>query len=202
VYDLDARGVPKFITHDYIDLTKIARISRFRSGIGHDYSDAVERCRSMKHYFQPNAGIDWGTITISAPINGTVTAVRDETTFGTQLQIVPNAQTAFTVILFHVRPTAAIVEGAVVAAGQPIGTHVGTQTMSDVAVRVNTPKGLRFVSYFDALGDTIFQTYVSRGITARSTMIIAAAERDADALQCSGEQFLNAGTLDNWVELR
>lgn len=35
------RGVPRIVTHDYIEL---ARITRFRSGFGHDYSDVVERC--------------------------------------------------------------------------------------------------------------------------------------------------------------
>lgn len=41
----------KFITTDYIELDKIDRVSKFRSGIGHDYRDDAESCRSMKHYF-------------------------------------------------------------------------------------------------------------------------------------------------------
>jgi hypothetical protein len=202
VFDVDARGVPRFIAQDYIELPKIARVSRFRSGIGHDYSDSVERCRSMKHYFQPSGAVDWGSVTITAPVSGKVESLQNETTFGTQVQIVPNEQTAFTVILFHVRPAASLVIGASVVAGQPIGTHIGSQTMSDIAIRVSTPRGLRFVSYFDAMSDSLFQRYAARGVASRSAMIIGAAERDANALTCSGEQFQSAGTLTNWVDLR
>jgi hypothetical protein len=74
--------------------------------------------------------------------------------------------------------------------------------MSDIAIRVSTPRGLRFVSYFDAMSDSLFQRYAARGVASRSAMIIGAAERDANALTCSGEQFQSAGTLTNWVDLR
>ena len=52
-YDIDAKGIPQFAGVDYIELAKISRISKFRSGIGHDYSDDFEQCRSMKHYYMP-----------------------------------------------------------------------------------------------------------------------------------------------------
>jgi len=201
-YDLDALGVPKLIANDYIDLDKIARISRFRSGVGHDYSDDAERCRSMKHYFQPRSGLDWGTVAISSPLAGTVAEVQDETTFGKQLRITSSANPALTVIIFHVRPEAGVVAGAAVAAGQPLGSHVGSQTMSDIAIRVQTPGGSRFVSYFDALTDVLFERYASHGVTSRQAMVISAAERDASPLACVGEQFQDAGALPNWVELR
>lgn len=48
--DVDSNGIPRFVQTDYIELAKIDRISRFRSGEGHDYSDNFESCRSMKHY--------------------------------------------------------------------------------------------------------------------------------------------------------
>ena len=41
-YDVDANGIPKFVTVDYIELGKIYRISKFRSGEGHYYSDDFE----------------------------------------------------------------------------------------------------------------------------------------------------------------
>ena len=49
-YDL-SKGIPQIIDNDWINLDKIAQISKFRSGAGHDYSDDFERNRSMKHYF-------------------------------------------------------------------------------------------------------------------------------------------------------
>src|SRR5262249_2384306 len=41
--------IPKFLQADYIDLCQIGSISKFRSSEEHDYSDAFESCRSMKH---------------------------------------------------------------------------------------------------------------------------------------------------------
>ena len=41
------------------ELDKIDKISKFRSGIGHDYWDDFENCRSMKHYFFPYDTLDW-----------------------------------------------------------------------------------------------------------------------------------------------
>ena len=52
VWDIDNNGVPQFVNTNYMDIEKIYRFSRFRSSVGHDYSDAFEECRSMKHYFQ------------------------------------------------------------------------------------------------------------------------------------------------------
>ncbi|MEW5916780.1 MAG: Ig-like domain-containing protein [Gemmatimonadota bacterium] len=202
LYDVDANGVPRFIGRDYIDLSKITRVSRFRSGIGHDYSDDVERCRSMKHYFQPPGSVDWGSIVIAAPVTGTVASLQSETTFGTQVQIVPAAQRAFTVILFHVKPNASLAVGTAVSAGESIGTHIGSQTMSDVAIRVKTPRGQRYVSYFDAMADSLFQSYATRGVPSRGAMIIGTAERDSSPLTCSGEQFQSAGVLNNWIDLQ
>jgi hypothetical protein len=68
-YDINALGVPKFLNINYIDMRKITKITKFRSAVGHDYSDATqfgpkddikgfgptESCHSMKHYFiQPD----------------------------------------------------------------------------------------------------------------------------------------------------
>ena len=58
-WDVDANGIPKFVTSDHIELSKIEKISKFRSGIGHDFSDNFESCRSMKHYYCPYGNVDW-----------------------------------------------------------------------------------------------------------------------------------------------
>ena len=56
-YDLAMLGPPRIVTASYIDLSKIERISRFRSTVGHSYTDGSETCRSMKHYFQPRSSL-------------------------------------------------------------------------------------------------------------------------------------------------
>ena len=92
-------------------------------------------------------------------------------------------------------------DGASVEAGQPIGTHIGTQTWSDVTIRVQTPRGTALVSWFDALTESALAAYTSRGLASRAAAIISRSERDANPLGCNGETFANRGTIENWVEL-
>jgi hypothetical protein len=72
-YDLAALGPPRVLNANYIDLSKIEQVSRFRSTIGHSYVDGSgETCRSMKHYFQPKASVDWTMVDVYAPASGTI----------------------------------------------------------------------------------------------------------------------------------
>jgi len=200
-YDVDALGVPSIIAADYIELDKIDRVSLFRSGVGHDYSDGVETCRTMKHYFMPKANVDWAAVVISSPLPGTIARMENETTFGTQIQIASAVLPAATVILFHVVPDAAVVVGATVAAGQRLGHHVGSQTMSDVAIRVMSPSGMRLVSYAEAMDDQTFARYAARGVPSRAALTISRPARDAASLTCQGEAFTNSGSLEHWAML-
>jgi hypothetical protein len=199
-WDLDRQGTPALITADYIDLAQIARVSLFRSSVGHDYWDDVERCRSMKHYFVPRTPETAGTIAIRAPLDAEVSRVDPEWA-GVQLHLRSRSHPAFTIILFHVvlSPTLAI--GDRVASGQTLGTHVGPQTGSDVAVAVDSPTGRRLISYFQIMGESVWAAYVQRGIAARSELIITREQRDADPIQCDGQRFLTAGTLPQWRDL-
>ncbi|MCC6771571.1 MAG: Ig-like domain-containing protein [Gemmatimonadaceae bacterium] len=201
-YDLEASGVPRIVTRSYIDLARIERVSRFRSAAGHDYSDVAEQCRSMKHYFQPYHGTDWGAVTISAPLDGTITAITVERSFGMQLRIESHVVPAVSVVLFHVTLDSGVVVGREVAAGQRLGLHVGNVTSSDVALQVATVAGLRLVSYFDAMTDEAFAAYQARGIASRSALVIGASERDANPLRCEAGGFLDTGTISNWVDLQ
>lgn len=199
-YDIDAKGNPKFVATDYIEPAKIERISKFRSGEGHDYSDDFESCRSMKHYFKPKGNVDWSTIKIFSPVKGKVVRV-DEEWAGTQLRIKSDQYPAFYFIIFHVQLANPLKVGDSVAEGQQLGTHIGSQTQSDIAVGVSTPNGWKLISYFDVMTDALFQVYQSRGIGSRSDLIISKEVRDADPLNCNGETFGTTGTLENWVNL-
>jgi hypothetical protein len=177
------------VTADYIELGCVVRVSRFRSGVGHDYSDGVESCRSMKHYFVP------GTypVRIFSPVSGSISYLTEEWA-GTQVGIAAGARTF---VIFHVSLLSSIQVGDPVSAGQQIGTHIGSQTWSDIAVW----EGGRLVSYFDVMTDAVFQNYRSRGVGAKSDLIISQAARDADPLTCNGDTFVNAGHIPNWVDL-
>ena len=51
--DAASDEIPRFSSALYLDADQIDRISRFRSGVGHDFADSYESCRSMKHYLCP-----------------------------------------------------------------------------------------------------------------------------------------------------
>jgi hypothetical protein len=66
------RDLPQFITASHIDIADIERISRFRSPVGHDYSDSFETCCSMKHYYRP---LNYYEVRFTQPIYSPVDGV-------------------------------------------------------------------------------------------------------------------------------
>lgn len=198
--------LPRFVSTHYISSADLAAISRFRSSVGHDYSDDFETCRSMKHYFAPPGAADWAAVQIRSPVAGRVVERYDEWA-GTKLVIRSFDRHAFFFEIFHVALGAPLAVGDAVAEGQVLGHHVGSQTMSDIAVGVQTDvdgprsyiRGRRYVSYFDVLTDAAFVDYQARGVADRPALIITAAERDANALDCS---FTGTDPLPAWVTLQ
>jgi hypothetical protein len=205
VYDVDALGVPKFVNVIYIDLTQrgadgqplINQISKFRSSQGHDYSDSYESCRSMKHYFS----VPDENTRIYSPVTGTV-AQFDQgpgTPYTDRFVVIPDAQPAFTFIVFHPVLDRKFTQGEHVTEGQLIGHHVGSWTSSDIAVLVNDGLGVpkstnygpsgRLVSYFETLTDAAFGAFRARGIASPSDLVISKALRDANPARCNGEAF-------------
>ena len=198
-YDVVGRGIPQFVDKPFIPLASIDQISRFRSSVGHSYTDATEGCRSMKHYFAVSGSAV--STPLASPVDGTVRSLDAESNgVGRQLAIQPTAQPAFRIIVFHVPASTPLTVGAQVSAGQPLGS-VAAFTLADVAVGVNTPEGYRLVSWFDVITEALFQEYRAAGVAARADAIISRAARDADPITCSGETFRMAGTLRIWVAL-
>lgn len=192
---------PKFVAVNYIEFNKIGRISKFRSSVGHDYHDDFEQCRSMKHYYEPKSTADWSAIKIYAPVDGNVSRIFEEWA-GAQVQIQSRKLPQFFIIIFHVNLTVPLHVGDTLSAGQQIGTHIGPQTMSDVAVGTTADNKWRLISYFEVLEDSLFQQYQARGIARRSDLIITKEARDADTLRCAGDAFVGSGTIENWVVLK
>lgn len=191
----------RFITKDYIELNTIERISKFRSGIGHDYRDDAESCRSMKHYYQPKASVSWSAVKIFSPVTGTVVRTFDEWA-GTQIWIRPTSSPLHTIIIFHIALKDPLSVGDTLAEGMHLGTHIGPQTMSDIAVGYSANNRWQLVSYFSVMSDSLFASYAARGITSREELIISPDDRNADPLHCSGESFGTSGKLENWVLLK
>jgi len=191
---------PKVLEADYIDLSQISSFSKFRSGEGHDYSDAFESCRSMKHYFRPTAETDWHKVKIFSPVTGAVIGIHEEWA-GTKVELRPKKFPAFSVAIFHVRLLSPLHLDDSVAAGQQLGFHFGKQTFSDIAVSIDTAHGRKLISYFEVLPDSVFARYQSRGLHSREDAIISKGFRDSDPLTCVRGEFATPGKIPNWVEL-
>jgi hypothetical protein len=215
-----AGGAPKFVSTDFVNLANdISDISLFRSASGHDYSDSFESCRSMKHYFSPPIAkrVD-NTVPIYSPINGKIVHLEmsnrtgaaflpDDGVTNQAIYIRSSNQPGLSIKLFHIDISdPALVPGADLVAGQQIGfanmidPTLGPVHSFDISVEANTPTGIRFISYFDIMTDTLFNNYITwggGGIT-RNDFIISQAARDADPLTCAGETFTSFGTLPSW----
>jgi len=205
-YDSNTLPIPKFVSKHSIDLSKIERLTRFRSGYGHDYSDRFETCRSMKHYFAPYSQyLQNKNVELYAPVDGTVTALVNEASVGGhQVQIRSTLHPAFYFIVFHVELLQpAITEGALVKAGDLLGhARLSGAYDSDMGVLVWTPEGGRYISIFETMTDPLFADFQARGITQRDQLIISKAQRDAAPMTCSGQDFVSQETLAPlWVFL-
>ncbi len=103
--------------------------------------------------------------------------------------------------MFHIELASQLVVGDSLRAGQLLGNHIGSQTMSDIAVYVNTPSGPKLISYFDVITDSLFQDYQARGLSSRQDAVISREARDADPLSCYQGDFADTGNIANWVIL-
>ena len=206
-YDFAKLGLPApFVNKAHIDLSQfgndanikyrvIRQISKFRSSAGHDSSDAVESCRSMKHYF----GFPSATTKIYSPITGTIIAFHTDGNGQNgqiAITIVPDGYPAFWFTLYHVVPTIPISPNITrVVEGQQIGIAFENEG-ADLAVSIALPPGspnvkpdmipMKAVSFFDLLTDAGFAPYKALGFSSPQDFIISQAERDANPLTCPG----------------
>lgn len=201
VWDVDNKPLPQFIELFPIEMDKIQRISKFRSSVGHDYSDFVEHCRSMKHYFEPKSSIDWSQVKVYSPVDGKITRVENEWA-GTKIEMECKAYPAFRIVIFHINLSNPLQVGDVVTKGQQLGFHFGSATYSDVSCIANDPTHQgRMVSFFYLATDGLMRSLASRGINSRDDLIISKQLRDANPLTCNGDQFAVGDTLAGWKVL-
>ncbi len=213
--DVAADGVPQFINSDFVSLSEIEDISLFRSAAGHDYSDEFESCRSMKHYYSPPLAIRTNdTVSIFSPVTGRIAHLDteeenflDDGKTNQKIVIWPDNQPAIMILLFHVDlldPTLTV--GFSLSAGQHLGygrlvRNSGPPSHDfDIALHANTSTGIRYVSYFEAMTNALFNGYAiwGGGTALRQNFIISETARNADPLTCSGETFTSSGSLPSW----
>lgn len=210
------------VTHDFIELDKIARISKFRSGYGHDFSYVGdETCRSMKHYFLVKEGVDPRTVRYTAPFEGIITDVRQTTneygTIESQFAIRSKENSNYYFVFFHVALDRFLVDGSHVSTGQFLGTVGHPKAHGEIAVEERSFGGGALHSWFDIIDTELSHDYADRGVN-KENVIIPKAFRDAHQLVCDENspdgrfipkngQALEAfqewqDGAENWVELK
>lgn len=205
--NVDIDHPPQFIQADFVDLSKIYSISKFRSAAGHDFSDGNETCRSMKHYFTPQRTVEGNTlvdrnggippkpdsthdIDIFSPVDGEIVNITAERTpIGEQIYIATEQPKGFIVRVFHVFKLAGIKTGVKVKAGQKIGV-ISTYSETDIAVQTDAFQ-YHLLSYFSVMPDRIFAKYQARGAKSRDDFIISKVYRDAHPVPCNQDDKSN-----------
>lgn len=210
----DLKNPPKFIQAEFIDLSKIGSISKYRSGEGHDFSGNGETCRSMKHYYTPIARSNDAAkqangekelppaptpnteIAIYSPVDGKITQISQEhTPIGEQIYIKADGYRGYNIRLFHIYKDPGIKAGMKVKAGQRIGS-ISELSGTDIAVEAGLFGRGGYVSYFDVMADSVFVAYQARGVGSRSDFIFTKEFRDAHPFKCNGEEFAENNTSD------
>jgi hypothetical protein len=203
IIDTDYNNPPIFVTHNFVNLDNFDSISKYRSGVGHDYSGNGETCRSMRHYFGHSAaskevgnGDDklkayqgeptTDAVEIYAPADGWILGISGENTkVGKQMQFAGKGSKGWIIRLDHMYPAKGIHMLMPVKAGQVIG-HIHDGQSIDMTVRYDYRGAPRLASYFKVMADEVFAEYQARGIKTRDQMIIPKEVVDANPWKCAG----------------
>ncbi len=209
----DRNNPPKIAKYNITELNKFSRISKIRSGVGHNYvPDTIEydptnkNCKSMKHYIMP-IGVPkdnllynktphtfkWLSIKYFTPVNGMIIGVSyKDNDYGTEsnFKIVSMDNPGYYFGFFHVTLLPGLKEGSVVTAGQQIGTFGDENTWGEIAVEVQTKdeytnKATTYaLSFLEVASDEVFQQFSERGVKSAADVINTKEYRDANPLAC------------------
>jgi hypothetical protein len=216
--DNDREHPPQFIEADFIDLSKVYTISKYRSGMGHSTDDSVEKCRSLRHIYGGQNDADLGTaedkwekirfepdaqnsIDIYAPVTGMIVDLsprRYETKqgIGQTIVIKPDKAAGYKVRMDSIFLNQNLKPLQRVKAGQKIGV-VCTHCPAEIYVYYSTLKGERSISYIMALPDQIFAAYQARGLMKREDAVISREYRDAHPFTCADPKDQTSEILDH-----
>ncbi len=188
----------KFINASPIDLSQTARISVFRSCVGHDYSGfgpegEHESNRSMKHYIDPIGSLErsQGQVKAFAPFDGRVTTIEtDQNPRGRQIWLEPFQAPGWQFIFFHVDPLTEIQKGSKVEAGRLLGyANLKEAANFDIGLKYFRARQI-FDSPFNFMTGDLLAEYAIFGLTP-DNIIIKKSKRDSRPCsfgQGSGEE--------------
>lgn len=221
---------PPQLVANFTELDKIARISKFRSCVGHTTvpQNKQETKRSMKHYFQVKPSyLGSDTVKIFAPFDGLVTTIRQDPADGLEGEIWLVPQNIFTILppfnrwsfsVQHLNVRAGLKSGSSVKAGELIGYGALSPSAKRDTFDVVYAKGAIFPkkidgwmgpflaldSVFNQMSPAVFSQYEKKGINSKDKIIISKNNRDQ--LPCTyqdhGPYFLGPDNPDDWVVLQ
>lgn len=218
---------PPQIIANFVELSKIEKISKFRSCAGHTTvpQDEREMKRNMKHYFWVKAkymGSD--TVEIYSPYDGYVTSVREDRADGLEGEIWIAPKDMFVILppvgrwmfsIQHINVLPGLKRGSEVKAGQVIG-HAAVATKNRETFDIVFAKGGIFPkkidnwtgpftdldSVFNHMSKNVLAEFTARGLNAKEA-IISKESRDQNpcVYKDNGPYFLNQDNRDNWIIL-
>ena len=211
VKNFDPSNISKIARFNFTELNNFSRMSKLRSGVGHDYTGWTsehdptgKNCKSMKHYFIPKGvprqnslyattphSFEWMSTKFFAPMDGTITTVEyADTPDGREAQfsILSSEYSGYYISFLHIRLLPGLVEGSSVTAGQQIGTLGNEQAWGEIVAEVHFSRDSKaLISFLQVATDEVLQLYKDRGLTSVEDVIITKEERDANPLACERE---------------
>lgn len=221
---------PSQIVSNFTELSKIEKISRYRSCAGHTTvpQDEREMKRSMKHYFRVKPEyLGDNKVEIYSPYNGFVTSIREDLAEGLEGEIWITPKNIFAVLppigrwafsVQHIYVREGLERGSEVKAGELIGYAAISEDSNRNTFDVVYAKGAlmpRMIdnwmspfsdldSVFNQMSRDVFAQYQARGIVSKENLIISKEERDQNpcVYKDNGPYFLNQESSDNWEILQ
>lgn len=214
---------------NFVDLTKIEKISKYRSCAGHITvpQDARESRRSMKHYFEVKSEFNKNqTVEIFAPFDGYVTTLRSDPGEGLEgeIWIVPKRKLPilppFGVWQFsvqHIEIRKDLKLGSEVKAGELIGyaAFSGSRipTFDIIYGKMAFPPAPKKIdnwnspfsdldSVFNHMSDQVLAHFVQKGLS-KEGIILSKEQRDQNPCVYKGEgPYFEGDSSDNWITLQ
>lgn len=230
VLKINEKESPPQLSANFVDLSKIEKISKFRSCAGHVTvpQDGRESKRSMKHYFEVKPEFSKNqAVEIYAPFDGYVSTIRSEPGEGLEgeIWIVPKRKLPilppFGVWQFsvqHIDTRKDLRQGSEVKAGELIGYAAFSEsripTFDIVYGKMAfppTPKKIDnwnspfadLESVFNHMSETVLAQYKQKGLS-KEGIILSKETRDQSPCiyRDEGPYFENRDDASNWVELQ
>lgn len=220
---------PPLIVANFVDLSKIERISKYRSCAGHVTvpQDQREAKRNMKHYFwvKPEYGKS-KTVEVYAPYDGYVADIRSDPSNNlegeiwiTPMRIFAMAPPfgAWSFSVQHIDVRTELKLGNQVKAGELIGWAAisgkrgnsfdivyGKSGFPPKKIDNWTAPFADLDSVFNHMSRKVFAEYQTKGFSSKEDFIISKEMRDQNPCQYQedGPYFSNQDNLNNWVILR